>query len=81
MVRAWRNSPPPSLVRAYRLELFLGGQLTDTRTVEDICIRCAVQRYEAPVLCDRLRLTLLSTYGSETFGMFEIRVYEKEKEN
>lgn len=75
VIDGWRNVPPPGLVRSYRVELFLAGALADTRTVEESCIRCAAVRYAAPVRADRLRLTLLSTYGPEGYGMFEIRVY------
>jgi len=74
VIEEWRNTPPPSLVRAFRIDFELNGKIIKTRTVKESCIRNAVEKFESPIKCDSLKISLLETYGMKQFRLFEIRV-------
>ena len=73
-VRAYRKTPPPTLVSDYTVELIDRGETVFKRVVCDSCIRCAVVTL-SPTHCDTVRVTLEKTWGAERFGMYELRVY------
>lgn len=75
VVDKWRNTPPLQLIKAYRLDLMTDDKILASRTVKDSSIRNAAESFDEPVYCNKLRVTLLETYGSEQFHLFEVRVY------
>ena len=75
VVETWRNTLPPSLVRSYHIDIVHEGIVQQTRTISESCIRSAVEKWDTPISCDEIRVTLLETYGDKQFRVFEIRVY------
>ena len=65
---------PPSLVRDYAVEAFVGGAWRTLADVKDNGRRQAVHRFES-VSAERLRVTCKATWGGPSARIFEIRAY------
>ena len=73
-----RQTPgiPKELVRDYDLDLCQGDQVRRRIEVRGNVLRHRVHTLDAPVDCDRVRLTMLATHGDTRARVFEVRVYE-----
>lgn len=69
--------PMPETVKDYIIQYVAGGRWTECLTVTGNYLRKRVHVF-SPVTTDRLRVTILSTNGSPTARVYEIRVYEEE---
>lgn len=67
---------PPELVKDFELRFLQNGKIVDHVDVHDNGMRNPTVRLKQPVVCDRVELTIFSTYGEASANVFEIRVYE-----
>jgi len=74
-LRRQEKGTPPELVKDFLLE-FLDGERTVLKKMVtgNYQRRCEIL-LEQPVLCNRLRLTVVRTHGTKTPRIFEIRCY------
>lgn len=66
---------PLELVKDYKVEALLEGKVVWSKDVEKNGQRLNIHDLSAPVTCDAIRVTVRSTYGSETARIYEVRAY------
>ena len=66
---------PLELVKDYKMEALLGGEVVWSKDVAKNGQRLNIHDLEAPVTCDAIRITVLSTHGCETARIYEVRAY------
>lgn len=65
---------PSTMVKDFCVELLNKGQLIEQKVVSNNRYRLNVLDF-VPVLCDEVKIKLLSTYGVENARVFEVRIY------
>lgn len=76
VLRKQTTGTPPELVKDFKLSFWKDGSLVTEQTVKGNYQRRCVVNLECPVNCDRMRLTIEQTHGTEQPKVFEVRVYE-----
>lgn len=66
---------PSELIRDYTLDFCLNGETIYKIEKESIGQRLQIINLKEPVLCDQIRISPISTYGSPLASIFEIRIY------
>lgn len=66
---------PRELVKDFEVEFILGGKTVCKKTVENNYKRLVNLKFDS-VLCDEVRLNILTTNGAECAQIFEIRIYQ-----
>ena len=67
--------PPSELIKTYQVDCLLKGTSVKHIHQESMGQRLQILDFEAPVLCDTVRIQADSTYGSGLAGIFEVRIY------
>ena len=67
--------PPSELIKTYQIDCLLKGTSVKHIHQESMGQRLQILDFEAPVLCDTVRIQADSTYGSDLAGIFEVRIY------
>ena len=65
---------PPSLAKAYCVEMLSGGEWRSVAEVADNARRLRVHAF-APVEAESVRVTVKETYGAPEASVFEVRIY------
>jgi hypothetical protein len=71
----WPLEVPSELVKDYTLDFFLRGQLIDHIAVDGNYQRHRIHELSQIRSCDKITITVHSTYGSPSARIFEMRVY------
>lgn len=66
---------PHELVKDYKVEALKSGEVVWSKDVTGNGQRLNIHNLETPVVCDTLRITVLSTHGYETARIYEVRAY------
>lgn len=67
---------PTCLPKSYRLELLHEGRVVASEAVADNYLRHCIHKLPETVICDELKLTVISSHGKPEVSAFEIRAYE-----
>lgn len=70
------NHSPSELMKDYTLELFVDGIVVFKKDLNSEGQRLQVISFDECIECNQLRVTPLSTYGSDDATIYEIRAYE-----
>ena len=76
MQRKQRKGLPPTLVKDYTIAWFNGEACVAQREIVENGQRLRVHRLDETIAADRVRLTVIGTYGEPCARVFEMRVYE-----
>lgn len=69
--------PPSELLSAYTLEFFRAGRPVKTLEQESMGQRLQIVNLEEEIVCDQVKVTAKSTYGSAWAAIFEVRFYRE----
>ena len=64
---------PDTIVKDYKIEYLLNGEIVDTKSVKDNHQRVNVLKTQT--VCDEIKVTVEQTHGCENARIIEIRVY------
>ncbi len=67
--------PPSELIKEYRVECMLDGEVVKSFRRESMGQRLQILNLEEEVRCDTVKILVDSTYGSDLAGIFEVRIY------
>ncbi|MGF1735480.1 FAD-dependent oxidoreductase [Photobacterium satsumensis] len=72
---AQREGFPLEIVKDYRIDYLLGGQVVHQHSVTDNHLRHNKIALEKPVSCDAIQITVTATHGDPCARIFEVKVF------